>query len=222
MVFIISSATNVIFGTSSKTRGIISVQVNAVPQIQRLPVLGSSSPFSEIRRLQNQASLTRYGGGPIYSVLPTPICTDANTIKFSFDPGACGPIDSGLSLNGNFFVSSYSFTKDVNQFGQESWTLVDKPVTTFTAGGQTGTGTKVMVRGIADGQTTENLNTGIVLNSTGQTTGVSANISAGNPGTGRANKLILGVVDRVGGSTTNKGSEDGSGQATIPYSPIDI
>jgi len=222
MAFILSSSTSISFGSNSKTRGIISIQINSVPQVQRLPVLGSANPFSEIRKLQTQISLTRYGGGPTYITTPTEICNDANTISFSFSPGACGPIDSNLYLNGNFFVTSYSFSKEVNQFGQESWTIVDKPVTTFTSGGQVGTGNTVMPRGIADGQTTEGLNTGVTLDGSSEASGVSASLSAGNPGVGRANSLILGVVTSVGGSTTSKGSEDGSGQANIPYSPIDI
>lgn len=220
MSFILSSSTEVGFGSFSKTRGIISVQVNTIPQNQRLPVLGSSLPFSEVKLVQNQVSLTRYGGGPVYNVEPSLTCKDSNTIKFKFLPISCG--DSVFSLQGEFFVNSYSFSKEINQLGIESWGLIDKPVVVFSRGAKFGSQNKVVVRGISEAQTTPGLNTGVTLSPLGQSSGVTASVSAGNPGVGRADTTILGVAITVGGSTTSKGSEEGRAQVQIPYQVIDI
>ena len=218
--FILSTVTEVGFGSFAKTRGIINVQINVVPAIQRLPVLGSTEPFAEVREQQNQVSLTRYGGGPLYDVKATQTCVDANKIRFKFLPKGCDPVD--ISIQDEFFVSSYNFDKQINQFGTETWGLIDKPVITFSQGGQFGSQNKVMPRGIAQGQTTPGINTGVILSPTGQSQGVTAGINAGNPGVGRADIVTLGVVTRVGGSTTSKGSQDGRAQVTIPYQVIDI
>lgn len=220
MPFILSTVTEVGFGSFVKTRGIISVQVNTAPQVQRLPVLGSASPFSEVKQIQNQVSLTRYGGGPTYNVGASTVCEDANTIKFKFLPKGCNA--TVLSIQKEFFVNSYSFAKEINQLGQETWGLIDKPVTVYTVGGEFGSENKVLVRGIAEAQTTPGINTGVLLDPSGQTTGVTSSVSAGNPGVGRADTTILGVATRVGGSTTSKGSEDGRAQVTIPYQVVDI
>jgi len=220
MAFILSTVTEVAFGSFVKTRGIISVQINTVPQIQRLPVLGSALPFAEVRQQQNSVSLSRYGGGPVYSVIASETCVDANTIKFKFLPVGCNP--TGITIQDEFFVNSYSFDKQINQFGIETWGLVDKPTITFSAGGQFGSQNKVMPRGIATGQTTPGLNTGVILSPTGQSSGVTAGITAGNPGVGRADITTLGVVTSVGGSIATNGSEDGRAQVTIPYQVIDI
>lgn len=223
MSFILSSVTKVSFGSNAVARGIISVQITAVPQIQRLAVLGSTLPFAEVRNQQNQVSIVRYGGGPTYNTLPSNSCQDSNTILFKFTPVGCNSeIVSKLTLNDNFFVSSYQFNKEINRVGQESWGLFDKPVVVFSSGNQFGSEEKVVVRGIADGRTTTEVNTGVVLNSTLQSEGISASITAGNPGIGNANKLLIGVATQIGGSDNTNSSEDGNGQVNIPYQVIDI
>lgn len=221
MAFIISSNTTITFGGIST--GLLSVTVNSVPTIEPLYVIGSTSPFSEIRRLQVNINITRLGGGPIYTTEESPECVDANTIAFSITPGSCTGIgeEGSSGVSGDFFVSSYSFQKEVYQYGRESWNLVGKPEVTFRGGSTAGGDQIVMLRGTALGSTSEGL-TGVILDPTGLGFGDAINISAGNPGIGKSNTIVAGIVTQVGGSNTTNDSSDCQAQASIPYSPITL
>lgn len=100
--------------------------------------------------------------------------------------------------------------------------MIDKPIIYYSSGAQFGSQNKVLARGISDGQTTPGINTGVSLSATGKASGMTTAIAAGNPGVGRVLDVELGVVVQVGNSTTAKGSEEGSGQANIPYQTIDV
>ena len=226
MAYILSSNTIVIFGYNPNTQatGILSVSVNAVPQRQALYRIGYTDPYNEIRRLQTTINITRIGGGPIYPVPETIECEDANSIYFSITPETCTDVGSDISdpVKGYFFVSSFSFSKEVFKYGQESWGLVDKPITTYQFGPTVGGDSIKMIRGTSQGSTTTGNNTGVILSATGQGEGSTINLNAGNPGVGRANKLTTGIVTRVGGSNSFDDETDGQAQASIPYTPLQL
>lgn len=212
MAFIISQST---FVTGLGARGIVSVNLSLSPQIQRLYDLGFTDPFDTNTIEQHSLSITRYAPGPTYSTAPSSTCEDANSLEITIAANACGS-SPGVNFTDDFFVTSYSYSKEVQGFGQESWSMQTRPIPSEGAD-------FIMIRGIAEGQTTPDAvggqNTGITLDA-GLVGGQEISVTAGNPGIGRADDVTFGTVSEVGGGTGKFDGYVGNGQVTIPYTPI--
>ena len=212
MAFIISQST---FVTGLGVRGIVSVQLSLSPQIQRLYDIGFSDPFLTNIIDQQSMSITRYAPGPIYPTLPSDTCADANFLTINVAANACGS-NPGINFTGEFFVNNYSYSKDVQSFGQESWSMITRPVPTTGAD-------FIMVRGIAEGQTTPvlsgGLTTGVVL-SAGLVSGEEVQVTAGDLAIGRIDEVDFGTVSQIGGGTGKFDGYAANGTVTIPYTPI--
>lgn len=197
----------------------ISVNLDLSPQIQRLYALGSSTPYNRLLISQKRLSVTCYGGSgtPTYNVAASVGCNDANTIAVSVNATACDGGSVGTSED--WYVTGYSYNKDAQGWGQESWNMVTAPE------GDDGSSTVIatMIRGIAEGTATQGgASTGVTF--IGSTVpGESIQVQAGSPGIGRADDSLFGEVSSVGGGTTGQGlGLTGSANVTIPYSPLYI
>lgn len=195
----------------------ISVNLDLSPQIQRLYALGSSTPYNRLLISQKRLSVTVYGGSgsPTYSVAASVGCNDANTIPVSVSAVACDGGSVGTSEN--WYVTGYSYTKDAQGWGQESWTMVTAPEGSDGAS----TVTATMIRGIAEGTATVGgASAGVTFIGT-TVPGESIQVQAGTPGIGRADDSLFGEVSSVGGGTTGQGlGLTGSANVSVPYSPI--
>lgn len=212
MAFIISQST---FVTGLGGRGIVSVNLSLSPQIQRLFDLGYTDPFDTNTIEQHSLSVVRYAPGPTHSVAASTLCQDANSLTINITANACGA-GNDFNVSYDFFVNSYSYSKDVQAFGQETWGMITRPIPSTGAD-------FLMIRGIAEGQTTPDSSggqtTGINISS-GLITGKEISVTAGNPGLGQANDVTFGVVDQIGGGTGKYDGYTGNGNVTIPYTPI--
>lgn len=200
MSIIIGAATTVSFMGACVT----SANWGANPNNQRLYCLGSWDPHLVISKPTETLSLTIYAPGSSYITAPTTGCFNANTIAASVVPAACGASSGGVS--GNWYVTSYSYSKDdANMPGTESWAM-QKWIGTLQP-------TYVM-RGIVEGQGTPN--SGISFDSIdGETS--TGSVSAG--GFGKADDLTIGVVGSVGGGSSAQG-DTGQGSASMSYTDL--
>jgi len=202
-------------GTSASFAGacVISAQWGFNPNTQRLYCLdGTYNPYMIINRPTEVASVTIYSPGPSYSTEPTQGCSDAGTISFSVNPAVCG-VFTGGGVSGLWFVTSYNFSKnDPNMPGQESWSL-QRWVTGDLSGVVL---PSYVLRGISEGQGTDNAGLTFTGETSNSTTG---NVSAG--GFGTAYDITVGQVIAVGGGQ-GVGGETGTGSANIPYTPLYI
>lgn len=198
------------------------------PNTQRFYCLGSWSPRYTFNKPTETLNISIYSGtgSILHDITPHQECREANdprdVIFASVDAAGCG---TGVtSVTGYWYVVSYSFQKDDPQLpGTESWSLQRWIAYTPPPGsGDPATpAPSHIIRGISEGQSTpisgdEYAATGIrFTGSTVQST--TGSISAGQ--TGRAEIMVYGVVDRVGGSDSTVGRY-GTGSASIPYTPM--
>lgn len=202
MAIVIGQNTQVSFGGACVTQ----VSWNANPNTQRLYCLGSWEPELTIEKPTETISLTVYAPGPSLDVTPTTDCADANTVSCSITPAGCGGTVTGMS--GNWFVTSYSYSKDDAQMpGTESWSMM-RYIGSNTP--------SYVLRGISEGSSTTSANTGITF--TGVTTTSSqGSVSAGQ--IGKADETEFGQVTNVGGGSSAAG-DTGNGSASMPYTPL--
>jgi len=207
MGIIIGAATTVTFGANSHVTQ-VSWDINQ--NVQRAYVLGSWTPYApaEVSTPTETLNITVYSPGPTYVTTPTTSCTDANKITASVSPAGCGAGSAGPVSN-TWFVTSYNYSKgDARSPGTESWSMMNyigTELPTYT------------LRGISEGSTTDGVLTGIVLNSTGTTTGTQGSVSAGQ--IGRSDVQTLGMVTSVGNSKSTVGAV-GQGNCSMPYTPL--
>lgn len=205
MAIVIGAATTVSFMGAC----VVSVNWGASPNTQRLYCIGSWVPTQEFERPTENLSVTIYAPGSSYSTNPTTSCVDANTVNASVSPASCGGGAAG-GVSGEWFVTSYSFSKDDALLpGQESWSM-----TRWVSGGAGTPLPDYVLRGISEGQGTSG--TGIVFTGT-TTTSQAGSVSAG--GLGKSDILTIGMVSSVGGGTNVQG-ETGQGSVSIPYTPL--
>jgi len=209
MAIVIGAATTVSFGSAC----VLSANWGANPNTQRLYCIGEWTPNDALtmEKPVETLSLTIYAPGPSYETGPTQSCTDANTVSASISPAACG--GSFDSLSGDWFVTSYSYSKDdALSPAQESWSMQR-----WVAGSNATPTPSYVLRGITEGQSTDpESTTGITFNGT-TTTSYTGNVSAG--GFGKADILTMGVISQVGGGANTQGLL-GNGSASIPYTPL--
>lgn len=202
MGIVIGAATQASLGGAC----VISANWNMSQNSQKLYCLGSWDPHLTIDKPTQTLSMTVYSPGPTYNTLPSTGCVNANTQQASVSPASCGGGSIG-GVSGDFYVTSYSFTKDDPQLpGQESWSMMKYVGDILPS---------YNLRGITEGQATgETAGMTFESSSAGGSSGsVSANAF------GKADEMIVGVVSSVGGGSSTAG-ETGTGSASIPYTPL--
>lgn len=226
MPFIISAGTSV---SSPFDTGVQSINLSLTPQIQRLYALGTGIPFDKNIINQSQLSISRYSrgtngggigpGGNAISVLSSENCTESDFIELTIEAGGCS--GANITDTHDWFITSYSYSKDVQGWGTETWGFISRPIAIGT-----GSITPRMIRGIAEGQKSNDTGdavTGInfILTST-QIPGNSIEASAGSPGIGKALTMVYAEVASIGGSTGKSDGRIATGSVSIPYTPIYI
>lgn len=225
MTVIIGAGTTV---TSDKiSSGFVSVSFNLAPQVERLFQLGEFNAFDVNVTTQESASITSYGGASTTVALaPSLACDDSSArMDIVITPAACGggAVET-ITRTGNnaLFITGFSYSKDFQGFGQESWSLTGKPII------EGFTGSIAFIQGFAEGNriTGSDIvsNDGIVLvdSQTGtpgqvDATGRNLSVSAGSPGLGNDDNQDFGRVTQIGGAVGKEDGKRGTSSATIPH-----
>lgn len=243
MPFIISAGTFV-SGFGSNTGGVgtqigtgdrgiqsVSLSTNVTPN--RLWHLGYITPYDENVTIQKQLSITCYGGGAsnVYDTEASQTCIEPSPLSISINANACDG-SSFVDLT-DWWLTSYSYNKDMQGWGSESWSFISKPIILNENLQEITDVNIIMVRGIAEGeQTTDGgADTGIVFIAGTQILDKdtinaldfvgTVEVTQGSPGIGRANDMEYGVVGQVGENSTGKSDgRDARGSVNIPYTPI--
>jgi hypothetical protein len=195
---------------------IASAQWNAAQNTQRLYCLGQNDPYDAYIKPTETVNFTIYADtGPTNEdVTASDTCDTPPGLIVTLTAIECG--GGTISFTGSdWLINSYSYSKDDPLLpGQETWGLMH-----WVTGGGAVPLPGAVIRGIAEGQTTDPsvLETGVTLAASGQTTSSQGSVQAG--GIGRAFDIIMGVVTAVGGGGNTAG-EIGQGSANIPYTPL--
>lgn len=197
---------------------VISVNWAYNPNVQRIYCLGSWTPDEDktIRRPTYSLNLTLYSSGntPTYSTDPDTSCTTTNQISASVNPASCEDVIDAINYN-DWVITGYGYSKDDPQNpSQESWSLQrwhEDASLSITA-------PSYIIRGISEGSVNVEVETDAGITFIGVTEiGSQGSVSAG--GVGRADDTKSGVVTSVGRSTYTYG-KTGTGNVTIPYTPL--
>ena len=271
MAFVIGQAStiDVSGGGVSGWKGITSfsyntgVSFNPLFQLTDSPsVGGSESVYAVDVSASPTISVSNYAGfgtsansGHYTVTMPSPgTCTDsALTVNVTFTPGLCGTNFSGVfSLDGvdDYFITSYSFSKDAEGFGTESWSMQGRPAPAFLIPGSQPPSTfdsvmtvtpeepsidVVMVNGIATGTASGdfinsdidgatdgvNLSFSRVMSYTNVAANKEVSVSAGNVSIGNATLTFNGFIEEFGGATLFR--KDGTVvnvSVTVPMNPV--
>lgn len=209
--------------------GIVSVSFSLSPSVERLFQLGSFNAFDTNVTTQESASITNYGGAstPV-ALAPSTSCTDSTAkMDITITPAPCTGATTPITRTGAnaLFITSYSYSKDFQGYGQESWSLTGKPqITGFT-------GNIAFIQGFAEGNRLDGSdivsNDGVVLvdSATGtaglvDATGRSISVSAGSPGLGNDDDQEFGRATQVGGAVGKEDGKRGNASANIPHQLI--
>lgn len=209
------------------TGGFVSVSFSISPNVERLFQLGSVDAFDVNIQTQESISLSNYGGASsTVSLSPSITCTDSDaTMEVTITPAPCVGSTTPITRTGAdaLFITSYSYSKDFQGFGQESWSLQSKPIfTDFT-------GTIAFLQGFAEGSRLEGVDIvsddGIVLTGSEVATSFDAqgrnlNVSAGFPGLGQDDTQTFGRVTRIGGGVGREDGKRGEASANIPHQAV--
>lgn len=211
MAFIIGA------GTTTSLAGVQTVSVTQTPSIQYQYVLGQAAPYFKLITTQTQISITTYGGQGYSTALPVSTdCNDASTVSFTVSPGSC--VGTATGVSGDFFISGYSYSKEIEGFGTQTYNLVDKPI--ITVEGQTAIFPEpIMLRGQSTGQAVNQPITGITFGGT-TTPGIGIQVSAGFPGIGNSDESIAGEVSAISPGIFFQPGQRGNGSVTVPYTPL--
>lgn len=205
--------------------GIISVSYSLSPSVERLWQLGATDAYDTQITTTKTINITNYGGASNQVVLsPSTVCDDSTTtMAVTIVPAAC---QVGLStIDETMWITSYSYSKELTGYGQETWQLTSKPTIN---GSQL---SAVMVEGLAEGDQLSVANGDIVddqgVSLTGSVVGTSydaqdrnLSVSAGPTSTGTDDIKQFGIILRIGGGTGQQDGKRGAASATIPISPI--
>jgi len=211
-------------------RGVQSLNLSLNVTPNRLWHLGHTDAYSENIIVQKQLTIVFYAGASEYYYLePSLGCLSPIPKEISIAANNC---EGGVFQDTTeWWLSGYSYSKEVQSVGSETWNFISKPyyldenrqlVTTIDIR---------MIRGVSEGQksTDGGADTGVVFSSSilDETTLPftfvgDVNVSQGSPGIGRANDLQFGIVSRVGLGDFRKDGTDGTASVTIPYTPLPI
>ena len=108
--------------------GFVSVSFSLSPSVERLFQLGSFDAFDLNITEQESVSITNFGGAstPV-ALAPSTACVDS-TAKMAvvITPAPCVGAATPIDRTGadSLFITSFSYSKDFQGFGQESWSNV--------------------------------------------------------------------------------------------------
>ena len=177
------------------------------------------NPQYMVYKQQQTLSITLYAPGPTHSVAPSESCDAPGTIAASVAPGYCD--GAGATIGGDWMVTSYNYSKESkDQPAQESWSLIKYTGITgylSTEAAERAVEPSVVLRGIAQGQTTNEIITGIKFNGSAFATSNNGSVSAG--AIGKETTMEHGIVSEVGGGSSTA-TDQGTGSASIPLNPI--
>lgn len=225
MVVIIGAGTTVTSDVISG--GFVSVSFSISPSVERLFQLGDFDAYDIQLQNQESISITNYGGAstPV-TLTPSTSCDDSDArMDVVITPAAClGSVDP-ITRTGTdaLFITSYSYSKDYQGYGQESWSLQSKPIIVGY------TGNIAFVQGFAEGQRLEGAdivsNDGIVLTGSVVATsfdaqGRSISVSAGSPSIGQDDTQTFGKITQIGGGVGREDGKRGNASANVPHQAI--
>ncbi len=221
MVVIIGAGTTV--NSSVINAGITSVSFSLSPNIERLFQLGSFTPFDTNITTTESISLSNHGGGSsTVSLTPSISCTDSTaTMDVTIVTAPCQGSATTINRTGTdaLFITSYSYSKDFQGFGSESWSLQGKPIIVGF------TGNVSFIQGFSEGNHLTGAdivsNDGIVLTGSisGANDATSQNIqvSAGSPGLGQDDIQEFGKITQIGGGIGKEDGKRGNASANVPH-----
>lgn len=207
--------------------GFVSVSFNTSPSVERLFQLGSFDAFDTQIQTQESVSISNFGGAS----LPLPLvqntdCSDSTAkMDVTIVPAPCtGSADPIVRSGANaLFITSFSYSKDFQGFGQESWSLQGKP---FIPGF---TGNQAFIQGFSEGNRLVGpdivSNDGIVLEGSVPATafdaeGRSISVSAGASSLGNDDIQRSGKITQIGGAVGREDGKRGTSSASIPHQLI--
>lgn len=205
----------------------MSVSFSLSPSVERLFQLGSFDAFDTQIQTQESISLSNYGGAstPV-TLIPNSTCADSTArMDVTITPAPCTGSAIPISRTGSLglFINSYSYSKDFQGFGQESWSLQGKPnIPGFT-------GNLAFIQGFSEGSHTIGTDVvsddGIVLTGSIPATSLDAtgrdlSVSAGSSSLGQDDTQVFGKITRVGGAVGQENGKRGTSSATIPHQLI--
>jgi hypothetical protein len=226
-VAVIIGGGTTIVSTQFPNGGVVSVNFNFQPSVQRLYQLGSFAVYDSFVQSVRTIQINLYGsradgaGGSLpIDVTPSTTCIDANAVNITVNPASC--VTTLTPFSEDYFLTSYSYQKENLGYGQESWSLTSKPILPSYSGNI------VMLRtGFAEGTintgpgTMDAPDMGMVIDNT------SSNDSTGNPIQGETGSVQAGgignfdiqrniIATQVGGSIGYIPSIDGlTGNASV-------
>ena len=236
---------------SAISDGFISVNYSASPNVERLFELGTFDAYDVNLTTSQTVSLTNYGGAvsPV-ELIPNEDCGDSSAIvEVTITPRVCDPAGTPLTpiiLTGDdaLVITSFSYSKDFQGYGQESWSLQGPPVI------EDFTGNLAFIQGFSDGNRLLGddivgtvATPGFVLNSPVSLSAqpqdglvitssdpLNANeydaesrniqVSAGSPGMGQDDTQRYGKVLFVGGGAGKQDGKRGTSSANIPHQQV--
>lgn len=222
MVVIIGAGTTVT--SNIITGGFVSVSFSLSPSVERLFQLGSFDAFDVNVQTQESISLSNYGGGSTAVTLtPSTSCADSSaTMDVVITPAPCTGSTTPITRTGAdaLFINSFSYSKDFQSFGQESWSLQGKPIL------EGFTGSTSFIQGFSEGNriTGSDIvsNDGIVLTGSkaGDTidaTGRNLQVSAGSPSIGQDDTQEFGKATSIGGAVGKEDGKRGTSSVNVPH-----
>lgn len=227
MVVIIGAGTTVTSDVISG--GFVSISFSISPSVERLFELGEIDAFDIQTQVQESMSISNYGGASIPVLLaPNTDCTDSTAkMDITIVPAPCTGSTTPITRTGvdALFITSYSYSKDFQGFGQESWSLQSKPVITGF------TGSIAFIQGFAEGNRLDGAdivsNDGIILVDSATSTvglvdatGRNIQVSAGSPGLGQDDTQEFGRVTSIGGAVGREDGKRGNSSASVPHQAI--
>lgn len=225
MVVIIGAGTTV---TSSViSGGFVSLSFSLSPSVERLFQLGSFDAFDIQTQTQESVSLSNYGGAstPVTLTQNTDCSDSTARMDVTITPAPCTGSTTPIVRTGSnaLFITSFSYSKDFQGFGQESWSLQGKPqIPGFT-------GNTAFIQGFSEGNhiigTDIVSNDGIVLTgsdgiSAFDAQGRNISVSAGSPSLGQDDTQEFGKITQVGGGVGKEDGKRGTASASIPHQLI--
>lgn len=191
--------------------------------------MGSFDTFDVNVTTQESASINSYGGAstPV-PLAPSTSCDDSLArMDVTITPAPCTGSTNPIIRTGStaLFITGFSYSKDYQGYGQESWSLTGKPII------QGFTGSIAFIQGFSEGNRITGTdivsNDGIVLvdSTTGtpgqvDATGRNLSVSAGSPGLGNDDDQDFGRVTQVGGAVGKEDGKRGTSTASIPHQLI--
>lgn len=211
MAVIIGSATTVV-----GFDGVVSVNWNLSPNVQRLWQLGSFTPYDTIKNVTQTLSVVIYGGStaPEIVIAHATACEDSSvTFDCTINPAACGAT-SVEAPTGKFYMTGYNYSKGSAQapgqctYNGQQW--VSDPIPDLVlCGGAEGT------------KSTDHDISGVVFAGMPDATGFQGSVSAGFPGIGNANETAYGIVSVVGRNPSGiDNGKTATASVTVKHQPL--